>query len=594
MQTKLRFQERWKEEEKLIRKEIADLLNGAAKKEGYPEEFSLSFSSMPALCDFQSNSSFALAKTLHINPYDVAINVVKHLQDNKLYEFTVARPAFINVKLTEAGIKALAEKLKGGQPVQVGKDKTLYIDYGGPNIGKAMHVGHIRSFNIGESFKRLYKKLGFKVISDIFLGDWGMPMGLIMAMLEREGSLNDYISGKEKLTLEVMNVAYPKGSKLKGEDETFKARAEELTLAFQKKIEPYYGFWKRLREVSVSEIKRECALLNVEFDLWNGESSATDYVETVLNMFKDKGLAYVSDGALIVEVAEAGEQIPIPKKSPDEVQRYENPMPPLILQKSNGGDMYATADIATIYMRNKNYQPDIIHYFTDVRQKQRFVQIFRACKKAGIAPESQQLWHTGFGTVNGKDGKALKTRDGGNMQLLDLLNTLYEKAEEKLVSNGTKYDDDLKRKIGNAAIKFADLSNNVEKDYCFDMDRVLAFEGKTGPYIQYTACRIKSILAKAGSFKENFNFAPVHRSVVLELNKLQASYMTSYQEKSLNSLCAALFNVASEFSSFYNSCHILSEQDEAVRSAHLTLLKLVLEFLTEGCDIIGIEIPEKM
>lgn len=417
----------------MIRKDIEKLLNNAAKIENMPQSFSVSFSAMPQLCDFQCNSAFNLAKELHANPFDIANKIVSHLQDDELFEFTVARPAFINVKLTDKGIKKLAQELNKGQLKQIGKSKSLYIDYGGPNIGKAMHIGHMRSFNIGEAFKRLYKKLGYNVTSDIFLGDWGMPMGLIMAELEFEGTLDDYISGKRELSLQVMNEAYPQGSKRKGEDEAFKARAEELTLAFQKKKEPYFGFWKRLRDVSVSEIKRVCKLLNVDFDLWNGESSATDYVETVLDIFKAKNLASYSDGALIVEVAEEGEQIPIPKKSPDEVQRYENPMPPLILQKSNGGDMYATADIATIYMRNLNYKPDIIHYFTDVRQKQRFVQIFRACKKAGIAPEGQELWHTGFGTINGKDGKALKTRDGGNMQLLDLLNMLYEKAEERLI-----------------------------------------------------------------------------------------------------------------------------------------------------------------
>ncbi len=578
----------------MIRKQIEKLLNGAAKIEDMPEKFSVSFSAMPGLCDFQSNSAFALAKELKSNPFDLANKIVSDLQGNDMFEFSVARPAFINVKLTDKGISHLAKEIANGKLPQPGEGKSLYIDYGGPNIGKAMHIGHMRSFNIGEAFKRLYKKLGYNVISDIFLGDWGMPMGLIMAELEFEGTLDEYISGERELSLAVMNEAYPKGSKRKAEDETFKARAEELTLSFQKKKEPYYGFWKRLRDVSVSEIKRVCTLINVDFDLWNGESSATDYVETVLDIFKFKNLATLSDGALIVEVAEEGEQIPIPKKSPDEVQRYENPMPPLILQKSNGGDMYATADIATIYMRNLNYKPDIIHYFTDVRQKQRFVQIFRACKKAGISFEGQELWHTGFGTINGKDGKALKTRDGGNMQLLDLLNMLYEKAEERLISNGTNFDSDLKRKIGNAALKFADLSNSVEKDYSFDIDRMLSFEGKTGPYIQYTACRIKSILAKAGRFKDNFNFLQEHRAVVLELNKLWSSYMTSFTEKSLNSLCAALFNTASAFSSFYNSCHILSEEDEKKKSAHLTLLKLVLSSLEEGCEILGIEVPEKM
>lgn len=578
----------------MIRKEIEKLLYESAQKQNIEGEFCVSFSSLPNLCDFQCNSCFAIAKIMGLNPFDLANNIVNNIPNNEYFNFSVARPAFINVSLTLQGLQYLAKNLSKIS-YDIADGKKIFLDYGGPNIGKAMHIGHMRSFNIGEAFKRLYKKLGFNVVCDIFLGDWGMPMGLIMAMLEKEGSLDDYINEKKPLTLEVMNVAYPKASLLKSQDEEFKHRAEELTLAFQKKQQPYYDFWKKLRNVSVSEIKKVCKLLNVDFDLWNGESDASEYIPTVLKIFEDKGLSRISEGALIVDVAEEGEQIPIPKKSPDEVQRYENPMPPLMLQKSNGGDMYATSDIATIYYRNKDYNPDILHYFTDVRQNQRFVQIFRACKKAGISPAKQQLWHTGFGTVNGKDGKALKTRDGNNMQLNDLLNMLYEKAEQKLIENGTAYDEDLKRKIGNAALKFADLSNSVEKDYNFDIDRVLSFEGKTGPYIQYTACRIKSILSKAPKFEENYSFtSEYHKNVLLALNRMSASYKICFEAKSLNDLCASLYDVASAFSSLYNACHILSEQDKKLQSAHLTLLKMVLKFIEEGCFILGIEVPEKM
>lgn len=578
----------------MIRKLLEEKLNSSALSENLPQVFSVSFSGMPSMCDFQSNSCFALAKELHANPYEIAEKIVKNLQNDENFVFEAVRPAFINIKLTDAGINNLARDIKEDKINRFGEGKRIFLDYGGPNCGKAMHIGHMRSFNIGEAFKRLYKKLGYDVVCDVFLGDWGMPMGLIMAILEREGTLDDYITGKLKLTLDVMNVAYPKASKIKLEDATFKARAEEITLLFQHKQQPYYDFWKCLRETSVSEIKRVCKMLNVSFDLWNGESTANDYIPEVMQIFKSKNLIRQSEGALVVDVAKEGEHIPIPKQSPDEIQRYENPMPPLILQKTNGGDIYATSDVATIYLRNKNYHPDAIHYFTDARQKQHFTQVFRACKMAGISPENQQLWHTGFGTVNGKDGKALKTRDGNNMQLLDLMTTLYDKAEQKLIANGTEYDDELKRQIGNAALKFVDLSSSVEKDYNFDIDRVLSFEGKTGPYIQYTACRIKSILNKAGDSEENLNLLPEHRKVVLALNKLQSSYALSFEEKSLNSICASLYDAASEFASFYNSCHILSEADQTKRSAHLTLLKLTLEALTRGAYILGIEIPQKM
>lgn len=296
-----------------------------------------------------------------------------------------------------------------------------------------------------------------------------------------------------------------------------------------------------------------------------------------------------------MDVAIEGEQIPLPKKSPDEVQRYDNPMPPLIIQKSNGGELYATSDIATIYYRNKLYKPDIIHYLTDARQSQRFTQIFRACKKSGISPAKQQLWHTGFGTMNGKDGKPFKTRNGGNVGLLDLIDMVQAKVEEKLKQNGTLYDYELKRIIANSAIKFADLSNVVEKDYVFDIDKFTSFEGKTGPYIQYTACRIKSILNKAGTFKGNFAFyTPEQKAVVISMAKLQAGYETAFNEKSLSSVCNALYDLAKNFSTFYNAEHIISEQDINKKDIKLTLLKLTLREIESACEVLAIKVPEKM
>ena len=579
----------------MIKENAQKLLNDAAKRAKIDGTFSVGFSALPKLCDFQCNSCFALAKKLGKAPFEIAEEIVKNISENKDFVFSVAKPAFINISLTQDGQKKLALEVEKQGKEKQEKKQTIFIDYGGPNIGKAMHIGHMRSFNIGEAFKRLYKKLGFKVISDIFLGDWGMPMGLIMALLEKENRLDDFLSGKEKVTIEVMNYAYPKASKIKEEDEAFKKRAEELTLAFQRKQQPYFDFWKELRRVSVEEIKKVCKGINVDFDLWNGESNASDYIETVINIFKDKGLAYISEGALVVDVAEEGEQIPIPKKSEDEPQRYENPMPPLMIQKSNGGELYATSDIATIYYRNKFYHPDIIHYFTDARQSQRFTQIFRACKKAGISPKDQLLWHTGFGTLNGKDGKALKTRNGGNVALSDLLEMLYEKAGQKLEQNGTQYDEDLKRMIGNAALKFADLSNTVEKDYIFDLDRFTSFEGKTGPYIQYTACRIKSILAKAGKFENWFDFyTDEQKDVLISLSKLEESYDQAFIEKSLSGICSALYDLAKNFSSFYNSEHILSEEDEKKKQTKLSLSKLTLDAISRACEVLAIELPDKM
>ena len=576
----------------MIREEAEKLLNAAAKSCGAGEDFCVVFSNMPN-CDFQCNSCFAAAKKLQTNPFELAQKIVENLKSSKNFEFSVARPAFINIRLTEKGLKALASEIAYQKPES--KDKHIFIDYGGPNLGKAMHIGHMRSLNIGEALKRLYKNLGYKVTSDIFFGDWGMPLGLIMALLEKEGKFQDYLKGALPLTIEVMNRAYPAASKLKDEDAAFKARAEEITLAFQNKQHPYYDFWKKLRQVSVAEATKVCKLLGADFDLWNGESDASGYIDEVIEIFKQKGLARESEGALVVDVAEEGEQIPIPKKSPDEVQRYENPMPPLMIQKSNGGELYATSDIATIYYRNKLYHPDVLHYVTDARQAQRFTQIFRACKKAGISPAGQELLHTGFGTMNGKDGKPFKTRNGGNVGLLDILQMVQDKVEEKLKQNGTEYDADVKRKIANAAIKFADLSNVVEKDYIFDIDKFISFEGKTGPYIQYTACRIKSILQKAEESEESFDFyTPEQKAVVMGLAKLKQSYQTAFNEKSLSGVCTALFDVCKNFSSFYTAEHILSESDPAKKAVKLSLLRLTLKEIEQACDVLAIEVPQKM
>lgn len=576
----------------MIKEEAEKILTNSAKTCGIEGEFKVVFSNMPN-CDFQCNSCFSIAKKLKSNPLELAENIVGKILANDHFEFSVAKPAFINIKLSQKGLERLASEIVNKKFSK--KKEHIFIDYGGPNLGKAMHIGHMRSFNIGEALKRLYKKLGYKVTSDIFFGDWGMPLGLIMAMLEKEGTLEKYISSELSLNIEVMNEAYPKASKLKDEDRAFKERAESLTLAFQNKQEPYYDFWKKLRDVSVKEAKKVCKLLDADFDLWNGESDASEYIDTVINIFKEKNLARESEGALVVDVAVEGEQIPLPKKTPDEVQRYDNPMPPLIIQKSNGGELYATSDIATIYYRNKLYNPDVIHYLTDGRQSQRFTQIFRACKKAGISPPNQQLWHTGFGTMNGKDGKAFKTRNGGNVGLLDLIDMVQAKVEEKLNQNKTDYDQNLKRIIANSAIKFADLSNVVEKDYVFDIDKFTSFEGKTGPYIQYTACRIKSILSKVGYFKENFAFySNEQKAVIMSLAKLQDSYQIAFCEKSLSGVCNALYDLAKNFSTFYNAEHIISEQDANKKSIKSTLLKLTLNEIESACDVLAIEIPDKM
>ena len=369
----------------------------------------------------------------------------------------------------------------------------------------------------------------------------------------------------------------------------------EWTLKIQHKEEPYYQIYKKIREVSVKEIGKHYKQLGATFDLWYGESDADEYIDKALKIIEDKGLTRISEGALVVDVANENENIPIPKKSEDEVQRYKNPMPPAILKKYNGGVLYATTDIATILMRNKDRVPDRIEYIVDDRQKNHFIQVFRVCKMAGISPEGQQLIHVGYGTMNGKDGKPFKTRSGDTIKLEDIINILIDGASKKLEANNVEFDRELALQIGVAAMKFGDLINNVGKDYVFDLDKFLAFEGKTGPYLQYTGVRINSILNKvdipAGKIKIEFD---EEKEIVKTILKLNASYEICYKEKSLNALCLAVYDLAGAFSTFYNNHSVLGEKDLTRKRSFVSLLTLVKNKLKQALDVLAIEIPKKM
>ena len=424
-------------------------------------------------------------------------------------------------------------------------------------------------------------------------------MGLTELQLKLDGVLDFYFSGKGKepvITLEMLNEAYPKASARKSVDKEFLKDAEDITLKIQKKEEPYYTIYKKIREVSVTKIAEHYAELGATFDLWYGESDAADYIDRAVQIFVDKGLARESEGALIVDVAKEGEQIPIPKKNPDEPQRYKNPMPPAIIKKHNGADLYATTDIATILMRNETCKNvDEIQYIVDARQSQHFTQVFRCCKLAEISPEKQMLTHIGYGTMNGNDGKPFKTRSGDTIKLEDIINMLVEKASEKLKSNGVEFDRKLALQIGVGAMKFGDLSNNVAKDYVFDLDKFLAFEGKTGPYIQYTVARINSILRKVDTKAGGIKICDKdERNIIIAILKLLTAYEICYQDRSLNALCLASYDLAAAFSTFYNNHHIVNESDKTKQASYIALLMLVKKELSQALDVLGIELPEKM
>ena len=586
----------------MIFDEIELLLNNAGAKAGYNEKFSVTFSNLPKVCDFQCNDCFAIAKKLGKNPYELAEEVADSVEENEDFLFEAVRPAFINIKLTDKKLAKIGQEFlkdeRGGVPRHSQPQKVI-MDYGGANVAKALHIGHLRSPIIGESLKRLYRFLGDEVIADVHLGDWGLQMGLTELQLYLDGHLDYYFKGgdEEEITLEMLNNAYPKASARKNIDEEFKREADDWTLKIQSRQEPYFTIYKKIREVSVKEIKKHYSELGAEFDLWYGESDAQDYIDKAIKIIEDKHLSRVSDGALVVDVAVEGENIPLPKTSEDEVQRYKNPMPPAILKKYNGGVLYATTDIATILMRNEMFKDvDRIEYVVDLRQKNHFTQVFRVCKMAGISPDEQQLVYIGFGTMNGKDGKPFKTRSGDTIKLEDIIDMLVEKAGEKLKSNGVEYDRNLALTIGVGAMKFGDLINNVDKDYIFDLDKFLTFEGKTGPYLQYTAVRINSILNKTGlASAEDFTINnEQEREIIKSILKLNSSYEICYNNKSLSPLCLATYNLASAFSTFYSNINVVNEKDESKKKSYIALLMLVKNKLEQALNILAINVPQKM
>ncbi len=405
-----------------IKLKIYQRLAMSLTRAGYTgsENISVSFSNRPELCDFQSNIALILAKTMGKNPVDVANKLVENIDKDDIFEFSAVNPGFINVKMKNKGLSNYANLVSQDSNLGVPQrsPRLIMFDYGGANVAKELHVGHLRSPIVGEALKRLHIAMGDKTVSDVHLGDYGLQMGLTILQLKEDGYLDKFFKNivqnydniaLENVTLDLLNEEYPKASKRKDVDEDFKKRADEYTLYIQQHKEPYFSIYNKIRKLSIAEIKKNYELLNTTFNFYLGESDAYPYIDETIQIFVDKGLARESEGALVVDIAKEGEHIPIPKKSADEPQRYKNPMPPAIIRKYNGGDLYATTDIASILMRNRTFKPHEIVYVTDNRQAGHFEQVFRCSKLAGISPENQKLVHVAFGTMNGSDGKPFKT-----------------------------------------------------------------------------------------------------------------------------------------------------------------------------------------
>ena len=531
----------------------------------------------------------------------IADDVVGNLADSKVFSMKeMVKPGFINLKVSE---EFLADYLKEMEKDEkLGADtaqepKTIVIDYGGPNVAKPLHVGHLRSAIIGESIKRIGRFVGHKVIGDVHLGDWGLQMGLIITELKHrqpelvyfDDSYTGEYPAEAPFTISELEEIYPCASGKSKEDEAYRQEALEATHLLQQGKPGYMALWNHIMSVSVTDLKRNYANLNVSFDLWKKESDAQPYIPDMVEMMKEKGFAYEDQGALVVDVKE-------------ETDTKE--IPPCMLLKSDGASLYTTTDLATIVERMKLFQPDEILYVVDKRQELHFIQVFRCARKTGLVKEDTRLSFLGFGTMNGKDGKPFKTREGGVMRLENLIADIDEEMFTKIVENRSVRDKDARdtaKIVGLAAIKYGDLSNQATKDYIFDVDRFTSFEGNTGPYILYTIVRIKSILnryVEAGGNLEAGEILPASNSseknLMLQLSGFGSMIESAFEEKAPHKICAYIYEVSNAFNSFYHETKILSEENQAQKESYIRLLQLTKRVLETSIDLLGFEAPDKM
>lgn len=553
-------------------------------------------STRPDLGQFQFNGVMELAKVNKVNPKIIANAIVEKLNGDVDYQnVNVAGPGFINITFSDESLSSYIESIRKdvSENKNMHERKKVIIDYGGPNVAKTLHVGHLRSANIGESLKRLSKELNCEVISDVHLGDWGRPMGLIMLELKRRHPEwvyfdENYVDEYPKhfpITNSDLEKLYPIASNKAKEDEQYLKEAREITTKLQKKQRGYYELWKQIIAISTSEIKQLYDKLNVSFDLWNGESDSDKYVSKVIEYLKEKGLAYESEGALVMDVS-----------MPDDTTE----IPPLLLVKSNGAISYEMTDLATLWDRVNNINPDEIWYVVDKRQSLHFEQVFRAAYKSGIVPKNIKLEFIGFGTMNGKDGKPFKTRDGGVMTLSALIESVkretLKKMNPSIVGEERNEISDL---IAVGALKYADLLPNRSTDYIFDEDKFSDFNGKTGVYLLYSTVRMKSLLTKAK--EQGMSIGPVNtfvddsdRNIALKLLETPIALDKAFRDKSLNEIAEYLYQLTNIFNNFYTSNRVLTEPNEKIKQSWLGLVESVYNTSSELLDVMGIDQPKRM
>ena len=587
-------------------KKIIDLIEAEVVKAFEAAEIDTKFakvslSNRPDLCEYQCNGAMAAAKQYRKAPIMIANAVVEKLQESDCFaEVAAVNPGFINIKVSPAFLSNYLNGMQEDERLgcdKVEKPQTIVIDYGGPNVAKPLHVGHLRSAIIGESVKRISKFMGHNVIGDVHLGDWGLQLGLIITELRlRKPDLVYYDESFEgeypaeaPFTISELEEIYPTASGKSKEDEAYKEAALKATHELQQGRRGYRALLQHILNVSVTDLKKNYANLNVSFDLWKGESDAQAYIPDMVEKLKNEGFAYESEGALVVDVKE-------------ETDTKE--IPPCMILKSDGASLYTTTDLATLVQREEDFHPDEVLYIVDKRQEMHFIQVFRCAKKTGIVNENTELKFLGFGTMNGKDGKPFKTRDGGVMRLETLIADINEQMYQKIMERGEQSEEEARataKIVGLSAVKYGDLSNKASKDYIFDIDRFTSSEGDTGPYILYTIARIKSILRKYEELKGGVSDLAIgeatndgEKALMLELTKFNAMMENACAEHAPHKVCAFIYDLANAFNKFYHDTKIMGEEDEKKQASYIALLVLTRKVLEACIDVLGFEAPDRM
>ena len=580
---------------------ITEEFEKAFEQCGYDKKLGkVGVSNRPDLCQYQCNGAMAGAKLYHKAPIMIANDVVAVVGDNDMFSSVEAvNPGFININLNSEFVAKYLNDMNNADKFGVVNEnvETIVVDYGGANVAKPLHIGHLRSAVIGESVKRIEKYMGNNVIGDVHLGDWGLQMGLIITELQErqpdlvyfdEGYTGEYPT-EAPFTISELEEIYPCASKKSKEDEAFKERAQQATLKLQSGYAPYRALWKHIMNVSKVDLKKNYDNLHVHFDLWKGESDAQPYIPGLIQDLIDKGLAYESQGALVVDISEEGDS---------------KELPPCIVRKSDGAALYATSDIATLVQREEDFHPDKYVYLADKRQDLHYTQFFRVAKKAGIVKPDSNLVFIGFGTMNGTDGKPFKTREGGVMRLENLISNINDAVYNKIMENRSVSEEEARNTaqiVGLAALKYGDLSNQASKDYIFDIDRFASFEGNTGPYILYTIVRIKSIIEKykaEGNTVEGLSIESTDNKdqlqLMLDIAKANEVIENAAKELAPHKICSYIYDLANAFNRFYHETKILAEEDETKKKGYIALIKMAEDVLETGIGLLGFEAPEKM